>query len=253
MSKGWKLWDKTKENKDYYGYGWVEEETGELHRVMKGWSGSWFFSKEGLILSPNFSSQEDAIDWAMDYMNSKRATKDADDKFDKHPLWLYDYELKRIFNKPDVKSNVDRIRDLMADNIESGFAVCKSGDASPVITGTEGELQTGTEFEEFCRARNSEVFLDTHSHPSGIATPTIADMVNLAEETGKDGFSCIVTRGEIKCYRPTGDASYIAEKLKGGEDIDTLYNEMGRELSTYGNRWRSYDTVDKNVEEVRIE
>lgn len=153
----------------------------------------------------------------------------------------------------NIKENINKLREK---DKEAGFAICKDGAVTDVVEGAESGLHIGKYYEEFCRARNSEVWIDVHNHPSGVKMPTIADMVNLAQEGGE--WSCIVTKDrEVVCARPAEEAREKAEKLRGvdtqDKDFPDLYKEYARELSSYGGRWRSFDVVDRNVDVVRCE
>jgi len=151
---------------------------------------------------------------------------------------------------------INKVRELLWLGKEGGFAICRNGAVTDIVEGEEDRLHTGKYFEEFCRARNSEVWIDVHGHPSGVKMPTIADMTNVAQEGGE--WSCVVTKErEIVCAKPIGEAEEKAKRLRGvecqDEKFSDLYNEYARELSSYGSRWRSFDIVDKNIDVVRCE
>ena len=155
-----------------------------------------------------------------------------------------------------AKYELKKVRELLDKNIEAGFAICRNGAVTDIVEGDEDKLHTGTYFEEFCKERNSQVWVDVHSHPSGVEMPTIADMVNVAQEGGGNTWACVVTKKGIVCVKPKGEAKEIADKLhkksSKDEDFRKLYDEYAKTLQPY-ERWRSYDIVERNVEVCKCE
>ena len=148
----------------------------------------------------------------------------------------------------------DKIEELRNSNKEKAFAICGNGNVTDIVEGNISNIHTGTYFEEFCKANDSYVEIDVHNHPSGIELPTIADMVNVAQEGGSNTWVCVVTKQSLTCVRPKGETKHIADELKGkskyDEDFAKIYDEYAKELQPY-DRWRSYDVVERNVEIVK--
>ena len=150
----------------------------------------------------------------------------------------------------------DLIDELKNAEKEKSFAICRNGYITDVVEGSRDKIHTGTYFEDYCKQYNSDVWIDVHNHPSGVNMPTIADMVNVAQEGGGNTWACVVTKETVTCVRPKGEAREIADKLEGMDKHDIgfrrLYDEYARKLQSH-ERWRSYDVVEKNIDIARCE
>lgn len=227
----------------------------------------------------NVISRENGIEMVISIPEPKKPKKPKDKRYDKFYLekleeWnkrmnaynalfdtktvhIYPYEMENICDVIKLnKKELEKVRELLDKNIEAGFAICRNGAVTDIVEGDEDKLHTGTYFEEFCKERNSQVWVDVHSHPSGVEMPTIADMVNVAQEGGGNTWACVVTKKGIVCVKPKGEAKEIADKLhkksSKDEDFRKLYDEYAKTLQPY-ERWRSYDIVERNVEVCKCE